>query len=657
MWLPRDGERSAASLFAVYATASLVLVVLLGVVLAASYRSEAERRGLVEGLSEARLISNTAIEPLLAERPLADGLLPLQEAQVRRVAQQAFYAGSVLRLRLRDTTGHVIWSLDGSGTKEAVEDEAIDAATGEPVALLNRLNSDEVDIGAVGDSAVEIYYPLRAGNDQHIVGVLETYLPYAPIEEDVSAGMTTLYRDLAIGLALLYVGIFLLAVSMSRGLRRQLRVNRHLAEHDQLTDLPNRAAFLARVRETVATAKPEQPVAVAIVDLDRFKEVNDTLGHESGDDLLTEMARRLRTHLRGQDAVARLGGDEFGVVLVGAVDPERALWRIREVIEAETMVRGLPLSVASSIGYALAPVDGDDAEALLQRADVALYVAKARHGGVMRYSADHDHYDASKLALVAEMRRAIDHDELVLHYQPKVRLADGSVESIEALVRWQHPDHGLLAPDTFVPLVEQTDLIDDLTSWVLDRALADLAAMGPAYEHVAVAVNVSARSIVSDDLVSTVSSALERHDVAPARLVIEITETALLVDPVRAASVLFDVSDLGVSVSLDDFGVGQTSLSYLAALPIHEIKIDRSFVTDLSTNATHAAIARSITDLGRNLGVRVVAEGIEVQDVADALRLLGCELGQGWLYARALPIDDLHRWFASRHESVAAIAR
>jgi EAL domain-containing protein (putative c-di-GMP-specific phosphodiesterase class I) len=242
------------------------------------------------------------------------------------------------------------------------------------------------------------------------------------------------------------------------------------------------------------------------------------------------------------------------------------------------------------------------------------------------------------------MRRAIDQGELVLHYQPKVRLADGSVESIEALVRWQHPEHGLLAPDSFVPLVEQTDLIDDLTAWVLDRALRDLVGLGPAYEHVAVAVNVSARSVVSQDLVTLVSRALERHAVSPSRLVIEITETALLVDPVRAASVLFDISDLGVAVSLDDFGVGQTSLSYLAALPIHEIKIDRSFVTDLSANTTHAAIARSITDLGRNLGVRVVAEGIEIQDVADALRSLGCELGQGWLYARALPIGDLQDW-------------
>jgi diguanylate cyclase (GGDEF)-like protein len=644
MWRMPEGERSAASLFAAYAAASLVLVVLLGVILASSYRAEAERRGIAEGLSEARLISNTAIEPLLTDRPLAEGLDPAQEAQVRRVAQQAFDAGSVMRLRLRDTTGHVVFSLDGSGTKAAVEDEAVEAAEGDPVALLTRLNSDDVDTGAVGASAVEVYLALRAGGGNHVVGVLETYLPYEPINSDVAAGMATLYRDLAIGLALLYVGIFLLAVSMSRGLRRQVRVNRHLAEFDQLTDLPNRAAFLARVKETVSHANADQPVAVAIIDLDRFKEVNDTLGHESGDDLLTEMARRLRSHLRGQDAVARLGGDEFGLVLVGAGDPERALWRVREVIEAETMVRGLPLSIASSIGYALAPVDGDDAEILLQRADVALYVAKSRHGGVMRYSSEHDHYDATKLALVGEMRRAIDHGELVLHYQPKVRLEDGSVESIEALVRWQHPEHGLLAPDRFVPLVEQTDLIDDLTAWVLDRALRDLVVLGPDYEDVAVAVNVSARSVVNQDLVTLVRRALERHEVSPSRLVIEITETALLVDPVRAASVLFDISDLGVSVSLDDFGVGQTSLSYLAALPIHEIKIDRSFVMDLSANTTHAAIARSITDLGRNLGVRVVAEGIELQEIADMLRALGCELGQGWLYARALPVDDLHGW-------------
>ncbi len=650
----RDRERSTAALFAVYALVSLVLVGALGLFLATSYRSEAQRRGLEEGADKAALVARTAIEPQLDGRPLTDGLSPRELTQIDDVVSPAVAAQDVVRLRVRDLAGTVRYSDDGSGFQGQVEDEVLDAAAGGTVLKLTRVNADSNDVGTRGEDAVEVYMPLRAGHPLRPVGILEIYLPYAPIDADVAAGMVVLYRDLAIGLGVLYVLLFAMAWSITRRLRRQLRVNRHQADHDPLTDLPNRAAFLERIRQVVRSAEQDgRPVAVAIIDLDRFKEVNDTLGHDSGDVLINEMARRLSRHVRGEDTVARLGGDEFGLVLRGA-DPWNALWRVRELIEAEVTVQGLPLTLDSSIGYVVAPEDGSDAETLVQRADVAMYVAKARHAGVLRYDADHDHYDAANLALVGELRRAIEDDELVLHYQPKIDLAAGRAVALEALVRWQHPVHGLLYPDRFVPLAEQTDLIDALTRWVLRRAMTDLVALGPAGGELSVAVNVSARSLGRPLFAYLVDREVQYSGIDPRRLVIEITETTLLVDPERAASVLLALNDLGVAVSLDDFGVGQTSLGYLATLPIQELKIDRSFVTDLLDNPTHAAIARSITDLAGSLGLRVVAEGVETAAVADELHLFGCGLAQGYHFARPMPVGLLHDWLV---DEVAAPVR
>src|SRR5581483_585614 len=337
----------------------------------------------------------------------------------------------------------------------------------------------------------------------------------------------------------------------------------------------------------------------------------DTLGHHNGDRLLTELARRLDVNTRPEDTVARLGGDEFGVILTGVTDPEEALWRLRDIIDREVDVSGLPLTIESSIGFVVAPQDGNDVDDLLQRADVAMYVAKGAHGGVVRYDPNQDEYDVVKLELVAELRHAIDDGQLVLHYQPKTLIKDGKVEAMEALVRWEHPIRGLLYPDSFVPIAEQTDLIDKLTDWALDRALADGRDLGRHHETLPVAVNVSARSLGKPDFPDRVQSALERAEVPPVRLIIEITETALIADPERAKASLAELDAHGVRVSIDDFGQGQTSLGYLSDLPVHELKIDKGFVYDMLTNPAHAAIVRSIVDLGHNLHMQVVAEGVE----------------------------------------------
>jgi diguanylate cyclase (GGDEF)-like protein len=634
-------------LFAAYAVVSLVPVLVLGLVLAHAIRHQAGRRGLAEGRSEAALVAQTAVEPQLGGQPLARGLTATDLLALRRLVKRAVVERHILRLRVRDLSGRVVFSDDGSGFKAEVDDEALDAAHGQVVARLTRLNSDHNDVGAAGVAAVEVYLPLTAGAPAHRIGVLEVYLPYAPIKRDIQAGMQSLYRDLVIGLGVLYLVLFAITASVSRGLRREAALNAFLAEHDTLTELPNRTLFHRRVQAVVSASAGDHPAVVAIVDLDRFKEVNDTLGHHNGDLLLAELGRNLAAAMRPGDTVARLGGDEFGLIVRDVPEPEPVLWRLRSVIDHEVEVSGLPLSVEASIGYVLTPNDGIDVDILLQHADVAMYAAKTNHTGVARYEPSLDRFDAASLSRVSKLRRAIDADELVLHYQPLAAIADGEVVAVESLVRWQHPEDGLLYPDQFLPFAEQTDVIDKLTSWVLRTAARQILELAP-HEDLSVAVNISARSLSKSAFADEVMAILEETELPPARLIVEVTETALLADPRRAAELLQRLSAAGVRVSLDDFGRGQTSLAYLSALPLDELKIDRSFVFDMLANPAHAVIVRSIIDLGHNLDLRVVGEGVETDEILAGLDAAGCDLAQGYLLARPMPADQLHDWIA-RH--------
>jgi diguanylate cyclase (GGDEF)-like protein len=640
--------RATFRLFVVSAALSLVPVVILGLVMASSYGSEARRRGIAEGRLQAQLIAQTAIEPLLNSTPLEDRLRsgPLYDA-LNRVTQRAVGDQHVLRLRVRNLDGQVVFSDDGSGFGEEIEHHAKEAAEGEIDAELTRLNADANDSGAEGPQAVEVYQPLYAGATEHPVGVLELYLPYAPIQEDIASGVSQLSRDLIIGLAALYVVLFVISLSVSRGLRRQVKLNAFLAEHDPLTDLPNRRLFQRRISEALERGKNGQaPFAIAIVDLDRFKEINDSLGHHSGDAVLTELAFRILDELDVRDTIARLGGDEFGILVDDPSDIDAFLARVRDVIGRELVVSDVPVTAEASIGYVLSDRESDDVDELIRRADVALYVAKESHAGAVRYDPAQDYYDPANLALITELRRAIEADELVVHYQPKARFSDGCFDAVEALVRWQHPEHGLMAPDKFLPLVEPTELIDGLTDWVLTRALTDIRDLHSTRE-IDVAVNVSARNFSRPDFPDRVVRILQNVGVSPTRLTIEITETTLLVDPVRAAIALSQLDAFGVKVSLDDFGTGQTSLGYLTSLPIDELKIDMSFVTDMLERPSHAAIVRAIIDLGHNLGLRVVAEGVETRDVFRALHEAGCDVAQGFLLSRPMPAGDLPRFFAA----------
>jgi len=636
--------------FASFAAITLVLVSLLGLALVNGFRAEAEARGLAQGTEQAVLVAQTAIEPRLDARPLSEGLSPSESADMRTLATSAVRDGRLLRLRLRDMAGNVVFSDDGSGFNGAVEDEVVSAARGRTVSLITRINSDANDNGAIGQQAVEVYLPLMGGRPRQQVGVLEMYLPYEPIASDIRTGLDRIYRLLGMALLVLYAALSVIAWSITRRPRRQLRINTYLAEHDALTGLANRSVFQRRLDEILADPEmTARGLAVAIVDLDRFKVLDDTLGHRYGDALLLRMAQRLSSRASDNVVVARLGGDEFGILVVGDARPETELQIIKAHLEREVSVAWLPpVSMSCSVGYAVAPGDGADGETLLRRAEVAMYHAKVERLGLVRYDAGNDRYDEARISLVGEVRRAIDCNELFLAYQPKVRLRDRQPVAVEALVRWNHPTLGLLSPDAFIPLVEQTDLIHDFTAWAISRALSDMEHLGPVAEGLGVAINVSARNLALPDFTERVTRAVAASSIAADRVVLEITETELLANPKRAVQVLNAISASGIRVSLDDFGVGQTSLSHVAALPISELKIDKTFVTDMVENPVHRVIVQSIVDLAQSLDMLSIAEGVETREQAEALRLLGCEFAQGYLFSQPLALDALGRWLRER---------
>jgi len=431
----------------------------------------------------------------------------------------------------------------------------------------------------------------------------------------------------------------------------------HQALHDALTGLPNRTLLHDRLEHTLRLVERDaSPLALLLLDLDRFKMVNDTLGHHAGDALLRQVAARMQGALRTSDTVARLGGDEFAVLLPGTdrAGAVRATRTLLTALAAPATVEGQTVHIGASIGVALAPAQGSEAAVLLRHADVAMYVAKRGGSGYAVYDPQHDGYNAGSLMRAAELRQALDTNGLVLHYQPTVDMGTGRATGVEALVRWAHPTHGLLAPDQFIPLAEQTGLIVPLTRWVLEQALAQHAAWTRAGRQLSVAVNLSVRTLHDEHLPDTLAWLLRRHAIAPERVTLEITESVLMADPAHAQAVLTRLSALGVRVAIDDFGTGYSSLAYLKQLPVDAVKIDQSFVRSMGRTATTAttatkdtAIVRSIIELGHNLGLVVVAEGVEDEGTWAQVRALGGDVAQGYYMSRPLPLPSLDRWLAS----------
>ena len=419
----------------------------------------------------------------------------------------------------------------------------------------------------------------------------------------------------------------------------------HAAKHDSLTGLPNRLSFHDTVTEAIGDC---QRGAMLLMDLDRFKEVNDTLGHHYGDMLLQRVAERVREDMHGDDEIARLGGDEFAIFSPG-IDGQQGLAlarRIGESMRTPIELGDIVLDAPASIGIALFPDDGTDVSTLLQKADVAMYRAKETHVDATLYEERYDHHSPAKLALTADLRTAVVSDALVVHYQPLLDLETSEVTSVEALVRWQHPDLGLLLPGSFLGIAEQTSLIKPLTQRVLETSLLQAAQWAQDGVEVAVAVNISTRVLNDPRFVRGVTEALDEANVPPDRLKLEVTESTLMADPALAHSVLQELAHLGVTISIDDFGTGYSSLAYLADLPVAEVKIDQSFVRRMAAGSRETIIVASTIDLAHNLGLRAVAEGVEDPGLRPQLQALGCDAAQGFAISRPLPEPDATRWLA-----------
>ena len=423
---------------------------------------------------------------------------------------------------------------------------------------------------------------------------------------------------------------------------------RHQATHDALTGLPNRTLLFDALERALDAARPRQElVALMLMDLDRFKEVNDTFGHHFGDSLLKQVAFRVQNQLHDSDVVARLGGDEFAIVLPSTDDVNDAAAtarRILNTLEQPFVIEGQVLDVGASIGIALFPEHGTDARTLLRRADVAMYAAKQQQSGFAFHREDFETHSPDQLALVVELRGAIERNELLLHYQPKLHLRSGLMTRAEVLMRWQHPVRGMLSPAAFIPVAERTGLIRNMTDWLLDRAMGQCRTWHDAGAPVHVAINVSARSLLDQALPGKVQRMLDKWEIDPRFLKIEITESSIMADPAHALAILSMLQSMGVRLSIDDFGTGYSSLTHLRELPVDEIKIDKSFVINMTRNEADAAIVRTVIDLAHNLGKQVCAEGVEDRETWQMLTELGCDLAQGYWIGRPMNAEALMAW-------------
>jgi diguanylate cyclase (GGDEF)-like protein len=436
-------------------------------------------------------------------------------------------------------------------------------------------------------------------------------------------------------------------ISQAVALWQTISQLKYLAAYDPLTGLPNRARVIERVREIFGSGDQQSEIALMRVNIDGFEEINNALSYQKGDELLRQFAKRLEATVQGADMLARLDADEFAVLFAGSAISQKVTGIARSIIEAleaPFVVDSLPLDVHASIGTALAPEHAATADDLLRRADMAMRAAKRAATGSAVYTTAIDQYDPQRLTLMGELSHAIDHNELSLFYQPKVSFKTNRIVGVEALLRWRHPQRGMIPPDQFIPLAEKTGAIQRLTQWVLRNTIRQLAAWRRAGFQFNVSLNLSVRNLLEPAFPNRVLAILESESAAADGITMEITESALMADPAKARKALMFLSQHGVRFSIDDFGTGYSSLAYLKHLPVSEIKIDKLFVSKLMTDADDTTIVRSTIELGHNLGLSVTAEGVEDQEIWERLGALGCDEAQGYYLSRPLPIDQLDRW-------------
>jgi diguanylate cyclase (GGDEF)-like protein len=626
-----------------FAVVSLVAVIALGTAAGLVVQRVVSAAATAEAARSGELLANFVDEGMTPS-VLETGLSPAQVQHLDRSSRTSAGDGQLRNLLVYAPGGKVLYDSTGDleGRVMPVGHELAEAFEGETASEVeNDEGAEHPELG----SLLEVYVPLELTDAQGKHAVLEVYLSYSPTLARAQSATRMIGAVLLAGLALLWLLMWWLSVNVNRTLRRQSELNEHLAMHDALTGLPNRRHVVLEAQKLVSSGTT---AALVLLDLNRFKEVNDALGHGFGDELLKQVAERLVCASRDTDVVARLGGDEFALLVREVDGPDHALSIARRIVatfDDPFRVGGALLDVEPSTGVALLPAHAADVDALLQRADIAMYQAKNAHTGIALYDPSLDGNTLERLSLLTELRAAVTGGTadggLHLVYQPTIDLTTRAVTGVEALLRWNHPVRGLVQPVDFIPLAEGTGLIAPLTQHVLDLALAQSRAWLDEGLELSMAVNLSARNLLESDLPDRVARALAEHRVPARLLVLEITESAVVEDPVRAEAIVRELVALGVRIAIDDFGTGYSSMAALTRLPLHCLKVDRSFVTDLDDAGPGAVIVTASIRLAHDLGMRVVAEGVETSAQLDRLGELGCDVVQGFLLARPLPAGDI----------------
>jgi diguanylate cyclase (GGDEF)-like protein len=594
--------------------------------------SQAER----SATQHARLVASSVLR-----REVEPGDLARRVSAVRKRQLDAAFGGlisdEVLGVSLVGRDGRVTYSTNARATGTLVSPrDAAEGADGLLVSVTSRASSTP---GERPQKIIATYTPVRPGLADGAAVIVQPYGPIAGAARTAQLRVGVVLEAVLLALFLLFVPLL---ARVTRRIGAQMDRIHFQAFYDQLTGLPNRVQLFERVGAALERAKADGRVlAVMVVDIDRFRELNSTLGRETGDALLVEAASRLRSAAGDHSLLARLDGGEFAVVTEHGDEQgvQELAEALRTTLEPPILLGGLPFALDCSIGLAFHPQDGSDAETLLKHAEAATYRAKEWHVGVLAYGPDVDPHHPEQLELMGELRAAADGGELSLLYQPKLDLGTSQVVGFEALTYWQHPSRGLLPPGAFIPTAERTGAIRHVTRAVLAGAVRQLGEWSSLHPGVGISVNLTAVDLLDADLPARLKALLQEHAVDPGRLCIELTERTVMAVPDRAEEALERIVAAGAQVSIDDFGTGHSSLAYLKNLPAQELKIDRSFVADMAVSSHDRMIVLAAIQLGHNLGLRIVAEGVETTAVHEALRRHGCDQAQGYLYARPQPAD------------------
>ena len=647
-----------------FSIASLASIVIVAAIMTVFFRDMAVRN-LTE-ITESQNVSLTVVmadalwpyySEFLTSLDNATGEQIRQRPELEMLAEdvrQRMQDLPIARVKIYDLNGLTVFSTDPEQIGEDKQGNTAfqRAREGEVVSsLVFRDQLYAFDGGRAERSAVTSYIPIRAGKDGAVEGVFELYTDVTPLVARLNELQVNVFAGIVGVLLLLYIVLLLFVQHADRLIRRQEETIVYRAHYDELTGLPNRVMFRERLHEAMERAEREERlVAVMFIDMDRFKAINDTLGHEAGDEMLREISSRLQACIRSYDTAARLGGDEFTVILEGIRDMEEVdavAERLIADLARPYLLQGKEQHSNASIGITIFPFDDDGLENLLKNADIAMYRAKQYGGDQFVYYSDSMQKQLMRRHEIEQgLRDALAHDHLRLYYQPKVDLKTGTMNGMEALVRWEHPEHGLILPGEFIPVAEESHLIVRLGDWVMRRACEDFCRWREqGYAPPPVSINVSPKQFLARDFIEGMQGALQRCCVSAAHIELEITESILVERHKETATVLERLRGLGVRVALDDFGTGYSSLRYLRELPVDVVKIDRSFIQHIHERRDDSELVQGMIALARSLRQAVVAEGVEEEAQATLLRDMGCGTAQGYLFSPALPVDDVVEWF------------